>query len=60
MVLINSPADRVGIREEDVIIRINGHPVKDRQELATTFMNDFTLPIRRGKEEKDYVVHVEQ
>lgn len=59
-VLQDGPGELAGIREGDVIIKVNGRSVKDRRELITAFTSDFTLTIRRGKEEKECVVHIER
>src|SRR5262249_50728066 len=60
LVLIGSPGDKAGIKDGDLIIKLDGMPLMIRQDLSKQFTKDFTVTIRRDTEEKDYVVHVDR
>lgn len=61
----NSPAEKAGLKSEDVIIRFNGKPVKNSRELsamvaATDPKTEVTLIILRDGKEKEIKVKLEE
>jgi membrane-associated protease RseP (regulator of RpoE activity) len=62
-VVEDSPAEKAGVREEDVIVEFNGTPVVDADDLATTVRkldpdSKATLVLMRGKERKSFEVTI--
>ena len=58
IVLVNSPADKAGIRANDLITKLNGFSVRSRRELTQSFDSNVVLTIKRGEEEKDYLIEM--
>ncbi len=53
-VMADTPAERAGLRENDVVIQINGHPVPSREQFLDRLHehvpgDEITLVVRRGR-----------
>lgn len=63
-VMPNSPAEKAGLKKDDVITTVNGQAIANPEELRTTVQKletgkDATLSVLRGKETREFKVHLQ-